>query len=181
MDLTQNPCEDFYEFACGKFVREKHIPDEETALNTFQTLRDDLREKLRQLLDSPYRDNDIELYKNVKKYYKMCLNKTAIEEKGEKPLLHLLEVSGGYPVLMDNYDDSGFSWVELNKKFRQLGISVDYMFDLSIATDYTNSSRRRMEVCINYSHSYSTLRIIINAFCSNLSHTGRSTWFQPKS
>lgn len=147
MDLNQSPCDDFYQFACGKFVDEKHIPDEETALNTFQTLRDDLKEKLRQILDSPYKDDDIDLYKNVKKYYKMCLNKTAIEAKGEKPLLHLLEIFGGYPVLLDEkWDASNFSWVQLNKKFRQMGVSVDYMFDLSIATDFSNSSRRRIEV-----------------------------------
>lgn len=146
MDLKQDPCNDFYHFACGKFVEENHIADEETALNTFLTLRNDLKEKLRRILETPYKDNDIDLFKNVKKYYNMCLNKTAIEEKGEKPLLHLLDIFGGYPVLKENWNNDNFSWEALNKKFRQMGVSVDYIFDLSISTDVTNSSRRRIDV-----------------------------------
>ncbi len=43
MDPTVNPCEDFFEYACGTWNRKNVIPDDRSAYNTFGKLRDDLQ------------------------------------------------------------------------------------------------------------------------------------------
>lgn len=146
MDLDQDPCEDFYEFACGKFVSDTAIPDDQVTVNTFNTLRDSLKENLRTVLEKPSTENEISLFKSTKSLYKTCLNKTAIESLDAKPMLNLIKTLGGWPALEKDWNGEKFSVFELLKKFRMNGVVVDYLFDFSVATDFTNSTRRRMEL-----------------------------------
>jgi membrane metallo-endopeptidase-like protein 1 len=40
MDQTVDPCEDFYQFSCGSFLKEVRIPDEQSKIDEFFMLRD---------------------------------------------------------------------------------------------------------------------------------------------
>lgn len=146
MDVNASPCDDFYKFACGKYDKETVIPDDQSSANTFTVMRNNLNEKLRLVLDVPAAENDIPLFKKIKKFYNLCLNKTAIENLGAVPILNLFKSIGGFPVLEKEWDESKFSWFELLKKFRMIGLTTDYLFDFAVAIDMTNSSRRRIEV-----------------------------------
>ena len=42
MDLTVDPCQDFYNFACGTWVRKHVIPEDKSSFGTFTKLRDDV-------------------------------------------------------------------------------------------------------------------------------------------
>ena len=42
MDVSVDPCENFYNFACGSFVKETNIPDEKVSVNTFSIIEDKL-------------------------------------------------------------------------------------------------------------------------------------------
>lgn len=76
LDETVEPCDDFYNFACGKFIRESIIPDEKVAVSAFSVTGDKLQEQLRTLISEPVNANEIEPFKLVKKLYKACMNKS---------------------------------------------------------------------------------------------------------
>lgn len=47
MDSTVNPCDDFFEFACGTWNKVNVIPDDKSNYNTFRKLGDELQAVLK--------------------------------------------------------------------------------------------------------------------------------------
>ena len=76
LDETVEPCDDFYNFACGKFIRESIIPDEKVAVSAFSVTGDKLQEQLRTLISEPISAQEIKPFTLVKKLYKSCMNKS---------------------------------------------------------------------------------------------------------
>lgn len=42
IDTTVDPCDNFYEFSCGKWIKKAIIPEDRSSINKFGELRDDV-------------------------------------------------------------------------------------------------------------------------------------------
>ncbi|XP_042232177.1 neprilysin-2-like isoform X3 [Homarus americanus] len=147
MDQTVNPCEDFFKFACGGFLKTKIIPDDKTALSRFNEVSDDLQEKLRGLVEAEETSKDSPSTKMVKALYKSCTNTESIKKHGLEPLKGILKKMGGWPVLEgDTWKPSAFQWTSNIYINRQLGYSLDYIFDFSVTTNIKNSTWRIIDI-----------------------------------
>ncbi|VVD05133.1 neprilysin-2 [Leptidea sinapis] len=147
IDEKTEPCDDFYNFACGAFVKNTRIPDDKTSVNTFSIITDQLQEQIRSLLDEPIAENEPRPFALAKTLYQACMNRTAIEARGVQPLLQMLRRLGGWPVLDgNNWDERSFSWEESVYRFRHAGYSVDYFLDFSISVDVKNSTKRIIDL-----------------------------------
>lgn len=60
IDTSIDPCDDFYDFACGKFLNETPITDEKVSVDTFSVARDKMQSQLLQLIDAPVVPTDLE-------------------------------------------------------------------------------------------------------------------------
>jgi len=147
MNQTADPCQDFYNFACGGFDERIIIPDDRSSRSQFAIIGDELLHQLRFILEEDARVEDDSVFQMAKDVYKACMDEELLEEVGLGPLQTMLHSMGGWPVLEgSSWDEESFSWVETVYKFRRNGYSTDYLIDFSIVTDSKNSSWRVIDL-----------------------------------
>lgn len=74
LDIEVDPCDDFYLFACGRFLNRTEIPDDKTSVDEITYLDDKLKDQLNEILNTSITSDDIEPFANSKKLYKACIN-----------------------------------------------------------------------------------------------------------
>ena len=88
LDKSADPCSDFYQFACGNWIKNNPIPADQSRWGRFSELAERNREVLRSILDesaapAPNRDP---ITRQIGDYYAACMDEKGIEAKGLKPL-----------------------------------------------------------------------------------------------
>ena len=74
MDTSVDPCQNFYQFACGTFVKEAVIRDDRPSFNAFVELDDKIEHQLRTIVESKISDNEIRPFKLIRSLYDSCMN-----------------------------------------------------------------------------------------------------------
>jgi len=88
IDATANPCTDFYQYACGSWLKNNPIPADQARWGRFDLLEERNREVLREILETASkpdagRDPAARL---IGDYYAACMDEKAVEAAGLKPL-----------------------------------------------------------------------------------------------
>jgi len=147
MNRTADPCEDFYQFACGGFEERVIIPDDRSSRSQFAVIGDKLIQQLRMILEHEAEEGESRVFTMARNVYKACMDLDKIEDIGLGPLKDVLHSMGGWPVLEgESWDEDGFDWVSTVYTFRKNGYSTDYLIDFSIVTDSKNSSWRVIDI-----------------------------------
>src|SRR5215831_15007106 len=86
MDQAANPCTDFYQYACGGWIKNHPAPPDQPRYGRFEELQDRNNAILRDVLDQAAKPGAPADQKKIGDYYASCLDERAIDAKGRAPL-----------------------------------------------------------------------------------------------
>jgi endothelin-converting enzyme/putative endopeptidase len=88
MDKTVDPCVDFYAYSCGGWMKNNPIPPDQASWGTYGKLEDENRAQLRTILEDAAKSETFRnsITQKIGDYYYSCMDQSAIEKLGAKPL-----------------------------------------------------------------------------------------------
>ncbi|KAI0831469.1 Metalloprotease [Trametes gibbosa] len=142
LDETQDPCENFYDFANGGWLKAHPIPSDKGKYGNFEVLAQENRRVLQQILseDSSSRfaevsalastDYDKQVLKKIRGLYKSCLDEDRLDAIGEAPLKDVANkirnTFRGKSTVIDSFSD------DPHKQRTRLTATVAYLHSRAI-------------------------------------------------
>ncbi|XP_050681594.1 endothelin-converting enzyme 1-like [Leptidea sinapis] len=137
-----SPCTDFYEFACGGWIKKNPVPEWATSWDQLAKLREQLTVDLRDLLEAGDEPNSPKSVLKAKALYRTCVDTEKMEVGGIKPIENLLQ-SLGLPTRPPSEASANLTWEEVaGRARRRLGLNV--LVSVQVAEDVRNTSRNRV-------------------------------------
>lgn len=149
IDTSVEPCDDFYQFACGSFVKNTYIPDDKLAVDQFSTLADQIDIQLRTIIEDENTSKESNVFTLVKNLHKSCMNRTAVESLGLEPFKKIVRQIGGWPAAENTWNPNTWDWIESLREMKKIGLTTNYLLATSIGAHLKNSSTRSLRVINN--------------------------------
>uniref|UniRef100_A0A3Q1B2F8 Phosphate regulating endopeptidase homolog, X-linked n=1 Tax=Amphiprion ocellaris TaxID=80972 RepID=A0A3Q1B2F8_AMPOC len=91
MDRDVDPCQDFYTFSCGGWLKENPIPEDSSSYGIYPWLRQHVDIRLKELLEAPSDPDELQAVTKAKILYRSCMNETVLEQLDARPMLKTLK------------------------------------------------------------------------------------------
>uniref|UniRef100_A0AC35U6Q2 Neprilysin n=1 Tax=Rhabditophanes sp. KR3021 TaxID=114890 RepID=A0AC35U6Q2_9BILA len=140
MNKSVDPCENFFEYACGRWNKEHSIPDGMSQYGTFNFVREQVRSQLKIILESPDH-NESKSVNMVKTVYTSCMNTTELVNENTKTLRTELTKLGGWPLLRDGtWSEDNFDLTTLLSAARN-EFGVEVFFQVYVYADSKDTTK----------------------------------------
>ncbi|CAB3998205.1 endothelin-converting enzyme 1-like [Paramuricea clavata] len=140
-----NPCDDFYQYACGAWERDTSIPIGSPKFTSFHRIAQKNQLILKRILDrGGLQTHKSSAVRNVATYYTSCLDQKIIESRGAKPLQDLIKLVGSWTVTNTAWNPEGWNFGQALTQIHKLkSMPLFYMF---VGPDDKDSSRNIIQI-----------------------------------
>ncbi|KAJ7871420.1 hypothetical protein B0H14DRAFT_2724026 [Mycena olivaceomarginata] len=97
LDETQDPCENFFDFANGGWIAAHPLPADKSYFGQFDALSQDNKRVIQHFLETPSAtssfttSHDEVLLQKLRGFYSSCLKENRLDELGTEPLIHFVK------------------------------------------------------------------------------------------
>ncbi|CAD5210385.1 unnamed protein product [Bursaphelenchus okinawaensis] len=141
INTTVDPCDDFFEYACGTWITSNEIPKDLTSYGHFSELREKVNKEMKELYESPEVSSSAAINK-LKQFYQACMDTDHLNQQKSQKLIAEVKNFGYWPILWPeewNKDD-----FDITKTLINFGLSraLDVFIDVYVSHDQRNVTRR---------------------------------------
>ncbi|KAJ3821178.1 Metalloprotease [Lentinula raphanica] len=93
IDTKQDPCENFYEFANGGWLRAHPLPADKGSFGNFEALAQDNEHVIQRILEDQSStstfttSDDTQILAKLRGFYSSCMNEAYLDDRGHEPLM----------------------------------------------------------------------------------------------
>ena len=146
MDRTTDPCDNFFQFACGDWNRKHVIPEDRSSVSPFDVLGDQLQIILKGLLEKPRSAEDSDISNEAKHFYQSCVNMSAIVRLDDAPLQAAIAQLGGWPVTFPHGEWAPPPSLEVIIALVRKRYNAGILVDLWVGPDDRNSDLHVVQI-----------------------------------
>ncbi|KAL3285782.1 hypothetical protein HHI36_000306 [Cryptolaemus montrouzieri] len=130
-DLKQDPCQNFYQYVCGHYIKEAVKKDSPTPILQIST---EFKNEMKASIVDPIKKKDSKANVALKKFYQACMNEEEIDKDKDKNFFDTLNELGGWPLINgSDWEASDFDWLNWHIKSVKLGVPVVGFFSFRVA------------------------------------------------
>ncbi|XP_051895036.1 endothelin-converting enzyme 1-like isoform X2 [Pristis pectinata] len=142
LDHSVDPCHNFYNYACGGWIKANPLEDGKSRQGVFHSIWDHNQVIMKHILESNTLNTTSEAERKAQRYYQACMNERKIEELQEKPLLDIINKLGGWNISR--------VWNKDNFQEVLRSVTINYranpFFSVYVSTDSKNSNSNVIQV-----------------------------------
>lgn len=150
IDTNVDPCDDFFAFSCGNWIKTHPIPKSYNDYSTFTRLSMVIESELRDLLEKPSTLDNLpenQALRKAKLFYKSCMDTGLIEKQGALPMNDFIREIGSWSVCSDgSWNKSDWNIYSRLKKLQREYYPASPFFSVEVTNDHLNSTKHLIKV-----------------------------------